>query len=434
MPLIEFDTFDGDLGRWFFTSGITITNGKLNLPSGGNTNQNVALYHSSGSARAIEVVVHSGSFAHTRFAFGTNLNNWAFYSPYSGKLFSKRNNQLREVPSNLIVTADMPVSGDKLRAVLQGQNVQYFVNGLLRGTLSPTTRVIPDDGTIYAGVAWHSPNENLLYDSAAIYLTLRPRYMHLSVDDVLSALKALAIGGYSSVWDHPTFAFYKQMHETFGAKFSLYCFFTDGDWNLSYMPTNFKNEFQSATHWLRFGFHAYDEQTRYNAAGMTAKTAANHYNAVVNAICAFAGGKAVDTVPRIHYYEGTLEIVRTWRDNTCGIHGLLTADDTRTSVYYLDSIHRDALIKCDDLYQPTEDLYFVHTDLRLENTPDVINTLNVRLKNFTDFAGQQDIYSIFTHEIHIATAAMKIKIQDCCAWAVRNGFKFAFPMDNIQKF
>ncbi|MEH7236374.1 hypothetical protein [Bacillus sp. JJ1562] len=90
------------------------------------------------------------------------------------------------------------------------------------------------------------------------------------------------------------------------------------------------------------------------------------------------------------------------------------------------------MVKCDDLYDPVEKLYFVRTDVRLENHSNPISVLESR-KTDNTYAGQQNIQCIFTDEQYLYQESMKTKIDNACKWALENGYTFAFPMDNIQE-
>jgi hypothetical protein len=263
----------------------------------------------------------------------------------------------------------------------------------------------------------------------------KPGYMHLSIDDVIEILRELDQHGYKSVFEHPIFHMFEQLHQQYGAVFSLYCFFEtiDGRWNLNQMSSRFKEEFRSASRWLRFGFHGFCYETKYgnHSNGLCGKHAHKHYGLVTEAISHFADSSCIDTIPRVHYYQGTIDNVRSWRDGKNGIKGLLSADDSRDEVYYLNQAQREALLKCDDYFDYVERLYFIHTDVRLENVTNVIQALDNRL-HLPEYVGQQNIQCIFTHEDQLIDDEIKRKLDDCCQWASLHGYPFLFPMDTIS--
>lgn len=259
-------------------------------------------------------------------------------------------------------------------------------------------------------------------------------YMHLSIDDVIEILQELELNDFQSVWEHPIFAMLQRFNSQYGAVFSLYCFYEtkDGQWKLDQLSNRFKDEFRGASHWLRFGFHGkgYESQYGYSEDSIGPDVASEHYSLVNNAICTFASSAVIDTIPRIHFYKGTLETIRNWKASMYGIKGLLTADDTRDEVYYLNQIQRAGLVKYDVYYDLEEQLYFIHTDLRLEHEENPIDVLEARATN-PQHHEQQRSLCIFTHEDQLQEASMILKIEDCCKWASNNGYRFSFPMDQV---
>jgi hypothetical protein len=248
--------------------------------------------------------------------------------------------------------------------------------------------------------------------------------IHLSVDDVLSLPRELDDGAFESVWQHPGFGFLHRLHHEYGAVFSLYCFWTDGSWDLGGVTTAYAAELSEAASWLRWGFHAYDEGTIYHD-GFPPGQAAEHYRLVTGAIARFAGENALDRMPRNHYFSGSLEVVRCWREAPRGILGLLTADDLRARNYYLDARQRTALAAGTDLYDEAERLHLVRTDLRLESVDDPLLALDSLSRTLPG-----EIHSVFTHEEHLGTAEIRAKIELVCQWASANGAAFRFPQDS----
>ena len=58
------------------------------------------------------------------------------------------------------------------------------------------------------------------------------------------------------------------MHELYGAVFSLYTFnyhSKDPEYDISYLPSKYAEEFKANAEWLKFGFHARDDKKKYNS-------------------------------------------------------------------------------------------------------------------------------------------------------------------------
>jgi hypothetical protein len=197
------------------------------------------------------------------------------------------------------------------------------------------------------------------------------------------------------------------------------------------MTDKFKEEFKNAASWLKFGFHADHSTTKYDAT-ISPEDALMHYNQVIHAIKNFASFDSIDAIPRIHFFGATVESVRNWRDANNGVIGFLAADDNRVFNYYLNATQRNHLQMYSDYFEPTENLYFFKTNIRLENISEPYKLLETAKQNNL-VPNQQAIKIIFTHEKYLYTQEMLDKIEDCCRWAVDNHFVFTYPMNTIQK-
>ncbi len=194
-------------------------------------------------------------------------------------------------------------------------------------------------------------------------------YLHFSVDDVFGCLHDAFTGAYASPFAQPTFAYLRDLHERYGLCVSLYCFAEDAavtGWRLAHADERFAAEFAAAASWLRFGFHALNAGTRYSAGATSAEAARAHHDEVTAATARFATPAALDRAPRLHYYTGSLAAVRAMADGPHGLLGLLTADDDRAEVYYLDDETRRLVREEGSLRDPTTGLELFSTDLRLE--------------------------------------------------------------------
>lgn len=261
-----------------------------------------------------------------------------------------------------------------------------------------------------------------------------PKYMHISIDDVYFILKELTEGPYRSIFEHEVFKFFKDMHDSYGTVFSLYCFYRiseANEWTLSNMTDRFKEEFKDAASWLKFGFHSYNPIIKYNEM-VEPEEALKHYNNIIDSIKHFAGPHSIDRIPRTHYFAGTVDIVRKWRDADCGAEGFLAADDNREFNYYLNAAERNLLQKQPGYFEPKEQLYFLKTEFRLENIADPYEVLELAKQDQSQ-ADSHSIKIVFTHEKYLYEEEILDKIEASCRWAVDNNYVFAYPMENIRK-
>ena len=88
----------------------------------------------------------------------------------------------------------------------------------------------------------------------------------MSVDDTFAMLWDLTENQdqYSSIFDQPSFSYLKELHEKYGAVYSLYCYYqqimADGVVHtLAEVTGEYCKEFEMNSDWLRLSFHAMDD-------------------------------------------------------------------------------------------------------------------------------------------------------------------------------
>ena len=187
-------------------------------------------------------------------------------------------------------------------------------------------------------------------------------YIHISLDDVAYCIKNLSTGSLTSLFSEPLFALLKQLHDTYGAVFSLYVYQLQNSGFLN-MPTKYQQEFIGNSDWLKIGFHIYADG---QMTDVPKETATANYNAFATGAFQLCGGiNSVDRMPRLNYYAGNLAACQGLRDANCGIIGLLSADDSRTS-YYLTQAQADYIRENGIFYDRTNGLVFLNTDFRID--------------------------------------------------------------------
>ena len=275
--------------------------------------------------------------------------------------------------------------------------------------------------------------QNVTTQLAETSKKLTTKFMHVSADDVINLFQDLTekANTYTSIFNNPTLAFLKQMHDTYGMVFSGYVFYrnSDGTFNLSQTTNKFVNEFSANADWLKFGFHSNNSEVNYGNA--TAATAKADYEQVMVQLYRILGSwECIDKVPRLHNYAGNIDAMKAMRDTKYfGILGLLNAEDTRTS-YYHNPEQVKYLQEHDRLFDPSNSITFFSTDMRLENVSNVSALLNQR-KSDIEYVNRMHDLVIFTHEPQLSSTGIQAKIEDCCKFAISNGYKFEFPMNVI---
>lgn len=253
------------------------------------------------------------------------------------------------------------------------------------------------------------------------------KYTHFSIDDSVLWSDLIANKDvYTSAFDNPILGELKRLHDIYGACFSLYVFMENGDYLLENVPNKFRGDFANNKHWLRFGFHSQNSDVNYEVDDVD--NLSLQYSKFVNSISYMTSATSqnsydcIDTVVRLSNFKGSLNNVLALRDTYCGISGLLTADDTRTS-YYLNSTQAVYLVKHSKYYDADNMIMFYKTQKRLEDETTDIN--NYGTLEFSNFKGHLEF---FTHEQRL-DSAMYEKLENYCKWLVANDYIFAFPMD-----
>lgn len=256
--------------------------------------------------------------------------------------------------------------------------------------------------------------------------------MHFSVDDFIEPFCELSKNKYNSVFEVPEFAFLRQMHDTFGAVFSCYCFYEGKGGTLSDVPDSFRDEFQNNSDWLRFGFHAKNSASNYgsalfNTGSITtdAAVAQAHYSAVINELVRITGGgKCIDRFPRIHFIAASKEICKAWQNTEYGIKGLISAEDDRLCYYHTKAqwqeLNNTGFCLDKELNMP-----FWKTCLRFEsmkNAESLIAQLEQR-KNFKECL-------VFTHAPFLTVGDIQKFHVICAENAQKNGYKMGYFYEN----
>ena len=240
--------------------------------------------------------------------------------------------------------------------------------------------------------------------------------IHLSIDDFLFTFKDLTENEaqYVSLFDQPVFGFFRKLHEAYGVAFAGYCFGEDvqSGFSLADVSRKYRQEFTQNAHWLKFGFHGMNYDAVYGDNGGTriinrsVRQAKEDYDYVIGHLAEIVGEDGIDRVPRIHFFAGSAECCKVWKEACCGITGLLSADDERYSYYHDDDMH-DALLKEDEVYDNELGLVFLKTHIRLEK----MNDLESLQHELEKFHGKCQV--IFTHEQYLDDPVMLEKIEIC---------------------
>lgn len=271
-------------------------------------------------------------------------------------------------------------------------------------------------------------------------------FMHFSFDDVSITFSHIATSRnvYSSIFEEPFMNYLKTLHETYGAKFSLYCNNINA---LNTIGDKFKNDFVANNDWLKIGYHSANGE---HMSTLTTEQAKTNYDNFINYALTMAGLNSIDRIPRLDYFDATQNQVNALRDTTCGIYGLLTADDDRNQGY-LSNAQKSYLYNNNNLFDTQHGLIYYSTNLRLDtfvsgfssqynyhtNTEsNPYDELVARYSNPSYSNYNQDLI-IFTHEWQLYSqsyqfnATMKNYIEQVMQFANEYGYVFDYVQNRV---
>lgn len=166
----------------------------------------------------------------------------------------------------------------------------------------------------------------------------------LSVDDNIWWLAELNRDRPESIFDHPYLAIYKRAHEQFGAKVRLNLFYQVegkaiekyGDFNLSMMTDQYREEFRANADWLHLAFHSLQEEPGKPYLNASYKEVYEDCKKVHDEIVRFAGKETLEHATTVHFGECSKEGIRALKRNgVWALMGYIALDKNgRPSVSY----------------------------------------------------------------------------------------------------
>lgn len=236
--------------------------------------------------------------------------------------------------------------------------------------------------------------------------------IHLSADDSLSVFRELTenAGELASAFSCPRLAYYRELHEKYGAKITLYCFMRDGGFSICESTEKFAQELASCGDWLRFGFHSADASADMAKAPFS--ESAEAFLRTSEALRRITGREPTDCL-RLHFFAATAELRCFLYEN--GVRALLGADDERVS-YALTQGADAALKRCGECIDPETGLHIVKTAVRLEKFEDVRGALDAAIMRYPALP-----LVVFTHDQLPQGIA---RLEAAARYGCENGFEF----------
>lgn len=306
---------------------------------------------------------------------------------------------------------------------LVGKAAFLYVDGIFYKAVDLKERI--GDKINRAGMACRgtADRQSILADFEVQY---RPeKLMHISFDDTFSLLKQLTTNeaSYTSLFDHSTFAFLRDMHNTYGAVFTFYLFYarTDDTFTMANVTTKFKSEFMANASWLKFGYHSLYEDTR--SANLTDAELITNVNEMHAAITNFAGADSIDKIVRFGYFSVNQSALIALNSANL-ILGALTADDNRADNSGLSDGPLVTVQNYDRYSDLQHNIHYFRSETRFDGTSG--ETLVGRLNQLYNDVNNSEQYILFAHSVlnEPITAALE--------WAYKKGdIRFGFPMNIV---
>lgn len=223
----------------------------------------------------------------------------------------------------------------------------------------------------------------------------KPGVYCVTLDDNIRFLEECTRQGLDSVFDHPYPALLRKLHLVYGAKFqmNMYQSYQPGGFSLADVPEVWRKELEASAHWLRFSFHARNNDPPFPYAHAAPEALLEDFRAVSRQLHRIAGRAATDATTTLHYVCASREACQALRAE--GVRGLigmfLPLDGPKALRYYL-SPEQAALVNRQGLWQDREtDLLFACNDVVLNTveTEEIVPILESRSKGF---------YHVMIHE------------------------------------
>lgn len=238
--------------------------------------------------------------------------------------------------------------------------------------------------------------------------------IHFSVDDTIAIFEHLTKGEYSSCFEEPALSFLKQLHQQYGLKVSLYCFFeSDSGFCLSEAISKFKDEFQENNHWLRFGFHALNRESKYD--DYDADQFILEAEKVYDNLYRIVSSDAVVYDVRLGFAKGNINCIQAFKNKYPLFQTLYGVDDNRVE-YYLSPAENDILLDQGLIFENQVGIHIKLSELRLEQQTDMVEYI----KNLPP----REYYAFFTHEQFLYDEKTRQRMIELCEFA--KAFTFSF--------
>lgn len=242
---------------------------------------------------------------------------------------------------------------------------------------------------------------------------MKNKTVHFSVDDTIWLFNDLNSNNYNSAFEQPILAFFLELHQKYGTVISLYCF-GEQDWmKLENVTGRYRHELEENGQWLRFGFHARNENMRYAEAD--AQQAAVDYADVMAQLWRISGA-CLDVFPRIHCYSANRSALEAMQKK--GLRGVLCSESEEIVSYDLEENEAQQLRSAGIYSNKSSGLTYLTTDIRIEESACMLESILERQN--------RRHLEVFTHEWALEREYVQEKIRICCSILSRMGYQGSF--------
>jgi len=257
-----------------------------------------------------------------------------------------------------------------------------------------------------------------------------------STDDNILFLKDLALNApkYVSIFDNDYLAFWREMHEKYGARIHFNIYYQTSGFNLSQMPDKYKSEWEENSDWMRLTFHALQDEPPSPYVHASYQEALRDFELVTREIVRFAGRSLLSPFTTVHWADASLDACKALRDS--GIKGLVGGFFIDPDVgkpftsYYLNDEMTEYLYGRDYWKDTRTDILFIKHDIVINKIEpdDIAPTLD----NIASNPHRSDVMEVIIHEQYFRPELVhyepdvKWRVIAALEWLTRNGYKSIF--------
>jgi len=241
--------------------------------------------------------------------------------------------------------------------------------------------------------------------------------VHISINGVSDVFEDLTEhrDEYTSIYDNDTLSFLKYCHDTYGATFTLYCYFETDDFNMTMVPDTYLEEFEETHEWLSFGFYAKSDIKPTEE--VTPDQLSADFVQFMEESQRITGNGHVTL--RLADWELTPEAVDALKQR--GVSSLFTVSDEKAGYYFTEE--QNAMVLAEDSYlDETIGMMYYITDLCLDEGR--INAVYGNLIRTALNEKQNAIIAVCAQESSL-DASMKEKIENVCIFTQNYEYEFA---------